>query len=227
MHTEPHSHALVDSRGGVAQATSRRCPTYADIEALPDGLRGEIIGGVLIAMPRPGLPHTHAAGLLGSLLTASFHYRFGAPGGWVILPEPELRLGVDPSFDPVVPDIAGWRVPGEFPEALRQSAARVAPDWVCEVLSPSTAARDRTEKLPFYGRAGIQYVWLADPEHRTLEAYAFVGGAWSLTGAWSEAAKVKALPFGAVEFDLSLLWLPPVAEAPTEATPPALEPPAP
>ena len=79
-----------------------------------------------------------------------FHDGPGGPGGWWILDEPELHLGEHI----VVPDLAGWR--RERLAALPEEAFfSLAPDWVCEVLSPSTESIDRRRKLPIYAEAGV------------------------------------------------------------------------
>ncbi len=84
-------------------------PTYADIEALPPHVVGEILAGELVVSPRPAPPHAIAASILGGFLVGPFGFGIGGPGGWWIIDEPELSLGVDPRYDPVVPDLAGWR----------------------------------------------------------------------------------------------------------------------
>jgi Uma2 family endonuclease len=184
-------------------------PTYADIEALPENLRGEIISGRLIVMPRPTLPHAQAASVLGALLLTTHQLGMGGPGGWYIVGEVELRLGIDPRFDTVVPDIAGWRLETVSPGLMRQKSATTCPDWVCEVLSPSTAARDRAEKLPFYARAGVGHVWLVDPAAQTLEVYERTSaGQWTVLGVWAGATVVHAAPFDTIGLDLTPLWVP-------------------
>ena len=82
-----------------------RPPTYADIEALPPHLRGEIVEGVLEVTPRPAPKHALATVRVGSDLDNPYGRGRGGPGGWWILNEPELHLGPDI----LVPDLAGWR----------------------------------------------------------------------------------------------------------------------
>ena len=87
----------------------------------------------------------------------------------MLLVEPELHLG--PLPDIVVPDIAGWRrerVPAGF---MQDVSATLPPDWLCEVLSRSTEARDRDEKLTIYHREGVAHVWLVSPTLRTVEVF--------------------------------------------------------
>jgi len=190
-------------------------PTYADIEALPAHVVGEILAGELFVSPRPAMPHATASSALGAILGPAFWLGIGGPGGWQIIDEPELSLGVDPGFDPVVPDLAGWRIE-VMPERLETARVSVVPQWVCEVLSPSTQRADRVLKLPFYGRAGVAHVWLVDPIAETLEVFARRDDAWVLAGGHSGDDVVHAPPFDAVPLTLSWLWgrRPPEADAP-------------
>jgi Uma2 family endonuclease len=89
------------------------------------------------------------------------------------------------------------------PEA---AAFELAPDWVCEVLSPSTAVVDRTEKLPIYAREGVRHAWLLDPLARTLEVFRLEGGFWLLVTAVSGDKGVRAEPFDAIGLELAALW---------------------
>ena len=123
--------------------TSRlRRPGYADIEALPPNVVGEILAGELVVSPRPAGPHAVAASCIGGYLNHAFELGLSGPGGWWIVDEPELSLGVDPDFDPVVPDLAGWRLE-THPERPMSAQMHATPDWVCEVQSPGTARVDQ------------------------------------------------------------------------------------
>ena len=82
----------------------------------------------------------------------------------------------------------------------------VVPDWVCEVLSPSTESRDRQVKMPIYARFGVAYAWLIDPRAHTLEAYALAGDAWQEIGRFAGGARVSLPPFEAVTIHLDDLW---------------------
>lgn len=124
------------------------------------------------------------------------------PGGWVLLPEPELRLGDRP--DLAEPDVAGWRRE-RLPEAP-PGAITVVPDWVCEVLSNSTRRHDLTVKMPMYFRHGVGHAWLVDADTRTLQVYRRVTDGWLLALSASGDDVVRAVPFDAIELDLSLLW---------------------
>lgn len=93
-----------------------------------------------------------------------------------------------------------------MPELPDATAFELAPDWICEVLSPSTAATDRAEKMPIYGREGVEDVWLVDPIVRTLEACRLENGRWVLLGTWRDDARVRVAPFDAFELELAGLW---------------------
>jgi len=186
----------------VAKPAPRRA-TYDDVLAAPPHLVCEVIDGVLYTNPRPAARHAGAASVLGEELGPPFRRGRGGPGGWLILDEPELHLGPDP--DVLVPDLGGWRR-DRMTELPDVAFFTLAPDWVCEVLSPSTEAVDRAEKLPVYAREGVGHVWLVDPKTRTLEVFRREGSAYLLLKTWRDDAKVRAEPFDAVELLLSLLW---------------------
>jgi len=83
----------------------------------------------------------------------------------------------------------------------------LAPDWLCEVLSPSTEAIDRRKKLPIYAREGVGHMWLVDPLQQTLEVLRLESQHWSLVAEHEADAKVRAEPFAAIEIPLRALWL--------------------
>jgi Uma2 family endonuclease len=170
--------------------------------AVPPHQVAEIIENTLHVFPRPAPRHTYAASRLGSRLDNPFGVGEGGPGGWMILHEPELHLGEDV----LVPDLAGWRVE-RMPDLPETAYFPLAPDWACEVLSPSTAAIDRIKKMRIYARESVRHVWLVDPIERTLEVFRLGNaGLWEVIGLHAEAEKVRAEPFDAIELDLSLLW---------------------
>jgi Uma2 family endonuclease len=187
----------------VAAKSQPPVATYADLERLPPHKVGEILGGVLIVSPRPAFPHAAAASALGEELGPPFKRGRGGPGGWILLDEPELHLGAGP--DVVVPDLAGWRRE-RMPEMPNAPFATLAPDWICEVLSPSTEAVDRGDKLPIYAREGVRHAWLVDPILRTLEVLRLDAGGWRIVGTSRDHARIRAEPFDAVELDLAVLW---------------------
>lgn len=185
----------------VAKPRPAKPASYRDIEALPTNMIGEIIGGVLYANPRPALAHAAATSALGEELGPPFKRGRGGPGGWIILDEPELHFGEDV----VVPDLAGWKRE-RMPEIPNGAFVTLAPDWVAEALSPSTAGVDRGEKLPVYARERVRHVWLVDPLAKTLEILRLESALYALVATFHGDAKVRAEPFEAVEIDLAALW---------------------
>jgi Uma2 family endonuclease len=202
-------------------AAAKKPATYADIEALPEHLVGEIIDGELIVSPRPRPAHARVEAGISADLVGPFDRGRGGPGGWWILPEPELHL----ERHVLVPDVAGWRR-DRLPTLPDAASIALAPDWVCEVLSPSTAKIDRTRKIGVYGEQGVEHLWLVDPLSRVLEVYRRSGRTWLIAGMYADDARARIEPFAAVELDLSNWWLPRppgvAAEAPIVWNPSAL-----
>ncbi len=180
----------------------KRMATYEDVLAAAPHTVAEVISGVLHTHPRPAARHARAGSRLGGALDGPFDRGINGPGGWVILFEPELHL----SRDILVPDFAGWsreRMP-QFP--YDDAYFTLAPDWVCEILSPSTSRLDRRDKLPVYAREGVRHAWLLDPAARTLEVLRLEAGRWVVMGVFGDEVPVKAEPFDAIDLSLSELW---------------------
>jgi Uma2 family endonuclease len=93
-----------------------------------------------------------------------------------------------------------------MPELPDTAWFELAPDWVCEVLSPSTARIDRAEKMPLYAHHGVTDLWLIDPDLQMLEAYELQNGKWVLLVTLGDDKPVSVSPFDAIEFPLSALW---------------------
>jgi Uma2 family endonuclease len=187
-------------------ARSRQRATYEDLLRLPDHVVGELIDGELFATPRPASPHALASSVLGVDLGGPFGRQkggSGGPGGWWILDEPELHF----HGNVLVPDLAGWRHE-RMPRLPNTPAFELAPDWVCEIVSPSNQRLDRVQKMPVYAREKIAHLWLIDPLERLLETYRLEGGRWSVLGTYGGPDKVRAEPFDAIELDLGRLWIP-------------------
>lgn len=187
---------------------AERLATYEDLFDLPDHVIGEILHGRLITQPRPAPKHARSASILGGELVSPFDQGRGGPGGWWILFEPELHLG--PHI--LAPDLAGWRRE-RMPVFPDTAWFDVAPDWVCEVLSPGTARTDRVIKMPIYAERGVEWLWLVDPDQQTLEVYQRHDGHWLMLHAWQQADEVAAPPFAEHRFTLNDLWLPPAPDS--------------
>ena len=184
----------------------RKRATYADLERVAENLVGEILDGELFTSPRPRAPHAVAEVAIATDLHGNFNGPPGSargPGGWWILMEPELHF----DEDVLVPDVAGWRHE-RLPTIGDVAAFTLAPDWVCEVISPSTARIDRGRKLAIYARVGVAHLWFVDPLARMLERYRLQEGQWVLVAVHEGDASVRVEPFEAVELQSARWWLP-------------------
>lgn len=164
---------------------------------------GEIVSGVLHAHPRPAARHAVASSALGGELFNPFQRGRGGPGGWWIIDEPEIHLERDTLV--LVPDLAGWRKE-RMPTLPDDHRFELAPDWICEILSPSTERYDREEKMDAYGEHGVAFAWLVDPIKRRLEVFVRKGDAWDNAAKFEGDKSVSAPPFEAVPIELAALW---------------------
>ena len=200
----PATRAPVDSaQAGASASPSRRrgAATYQDVLDAPENRVAEVVDGDLYTSPRPTMRHALASSRLGGELGGPFDRGRGGPGGWWIIFEPELHFG----DDVLVPDIAGWRrerMP-DFPDA---AFATLPPDWVCEVLSPSTRELDLHGKRAIYARESVTHLWLVDPLDRVLEAFELRDGLWALIATAKDEEPVCVPPFDAITFSLGELW---------------------
>lgn len=180
---------------------SQRPPTRADLDALPRDVKGEIIDGVLYAMTRPRPKHQ----VLGSHITASLHPPFrlgkGGPGGWWILGEPGIELPRSPE---VAPDLAGWRRE-RLPE-LPDGPIQLVPDWVCEILSPTTRRHNLLVKAPYYASIGVSYLWIVDLDARALLVSKLEGGSWRDLQRFGDETEARVAPFEEVGLDVAEWW---------------------
>lgn len=175
--------------------------TYADIEALPPNVVGELLFGSLVTHPRPSPRHVLAVNALGAAVSNPFQFGTGGPGGWVFAIEPELHLG--PNV--VVPDIAGWRRE-HLPALPDTNWFETPPDWICEVLSPSTEKSDKGPKRHICANYEVDHLWLVEPRARSLEVFARKERDWLLTHTYFDADDVIAPPFSDLTLSLALLW---------------------
>lgn len=183
----------------MAQA-ARRDATYADLEALPDNLVGEIVFGVLHAHARPRPMHARAASRLGMRIGGAFDS--DERDGWVILDEPELHLG--PHV--IVPDLAGWRRDRLPAIPVDKAYLDLAPDWACEVLSAATEKLDRGEKRRIYEIFMVRHYWLVDPDAKTVEVLVLDGSSYRVLDVFAGDEPAAAPPFDAVPLELRALW---------------------
>jgi Uma2 family endonuclease len=206
-----HGMSHLDGRTGRARSAAmepaRRRATYEDVLNAPEHVVAEIIDGELYTSPRPASPHARAGSAIGSDLFGAFDRPPGDPaglGGWWIFDEPELHLG----SDVIVPDLAGWRRE-HMPNIPKAPYLTQAPDWVCEIVSPSTEALDRGHKMRIYAREHMAHLWIVDPLAETVEVYRLETGRWVVVSTYAGNDRVRAEPFDAIEVDLRRWWLEP------------------
>lgn len=185
---------------------TRKLATYADLLALPEDVKAEVIAGEVVTSPAALPRHSKVQGAIRGFVGRAFDDDDGrgGPGGWWIFVEVDVALG---EHEIVRPDLAGWRRE-RLPRPGTTRPIEVVPDWVCEVLSPSTSARDRVTKRALYARTGIPHYWLIDPEARVLEALALRDGVWVEVGVYDDSAMARIAPFEAIELELGRLFLP-------------------
>ncbi|HRE88557.1 MAG TPA: Uma2 family endonuclease [Myxococcota bacterium] len=176
--------------------------TYDDILAAPEHMVAELLNGELYLSPRPKPRHSRAASRLGMSLGGFDGDAVGEGfGGWWIFSKLELHL----DSDVMVPDLAGWRRE-RLPVIPDTQGIELAPDWVCEVASPSTRRHDRMIKAALYLEHGVRWMWLVTPNEETVEVFEQDGGRWVLakTAVGDEPARLP--PFDATELDVGAWW---------------------
>lgn len=185
---------------------ARKPATYADLLALPEQTRAEILAGDIVVSPAPLPRHSKAQGAIRRFVGGPYDDDdgHGGPGGWWIFVEVDVALSTE---DIVRPDVAGWRRTRLFQPGSKRPID-VVPDWVCEILSPATAARDRVQKRALYARAGVSHYWIVDPEARVMEALVLRDGNWLEQGVYDENAAARIVPFEDVTIDVGRLFLP-------------------
>jgi len=192
----------------MTEPPRKRRATYQDVLDAPEGMTAEILEGELVLSPQPATPHAFT----GTRMPADIlgHYDGppdgpARPGGWWFLHVPELHLG----DDVVVPDLAGWR--RERMRSLPNAPyIAQAPDWVCEIVSPSPRARrrDRLVKKRIYAREGVRHYWLVEPIERIVEVLRLEEGGWKLIASAGHPEPTARLePFDAVELPIARWWL--------------------
>jgi Uma2 family endonuclease len=190
----------------MAEAAERKA-TWADVLAHSEDERVEVLSGELVTIPAPLPRHSKTQGSLRRFVGGPFDDDdgHGGPGGWWILIEIDVRLE---THEIVRPDLAGWRRE-RLPEPGDIRPIDVVPDWICEVISPTTASRDRVTKRALYARFGVPYYWMVDPGARTLETLRLGDdGRWIELGAWDDEATARIEPFEAIELAVGRLFLP-------------------
>ncbi len=191
------------------EAPSVRALGSADVAALEalvdtgsERRRVELIDGILYELPMTSFEHGHIASVLVATLIPAYQLGRGGPGGWWIQGENDFCADGHEVFRP---DVVGWR--RERLEGIdRARRVEVVPDWVCEVLSPSTRRHDLEVKVRAYARVGVQHGWYVDPLRRELTCYELCDGKWNVVHVHGGGARVNVEPFDAVPIEPATLW---------------------
>lgn len=198
-----------------APARPQRRATIEDWLAIPEERRAELIGGRLVYQGMPGPVHGTAQGGLMEMLRGPYHRRPAGgdrPGGWWLSMEVDMEL----SGLGCRPDVLGWRRDkhAALPAPDRRGLVTAVPDWICEVLSLTTAHVDMGDKRVGYHRAGVTHYWLADPNNGTLTVLQWTAEGYLVALVAGRGDKVQAAPFAGVEIDVGRLFGDDEAEAP-------------
>ncbi len=181
-----------------------RFATAADLAALNSRKPyHEVVAGQVVRKASPRIKHGRAQRKLSSLIDP-FDGLSGdeGPGGWWIATEVEVEFEAHEVY---LPDVAGWRRE-RMPELPDETPITLRPDWVCEILSPSSRRRDTHDKLQTYRTSGVPHYWIVDPEAQVLLVYRNAGEAFSLVLSAAAEDTVRAEPFGEIDLFVGSLF---------------------
>lgn len=181
-----------------------RLATATDLAGLPPGVEAEVIRGAIVERAAPSAEHGDAQSQLAVLIKGPFQRRpgRGGPGGWWVLTEVEVELETHEVYRP---DLVGWRRDriGERPTGR---PVRLRPDWVCEVLSPSTAGNDLVDKLRTLQANAVPHYWVVDPERETLTVLRWTEEGYLTALTAKRGERIRAEPFAAIELNVGVLF---------------------
>jgi Uma2 family endonuclease len=179
---------------------TRRMATAADLLVLE---RHEVVDGELVEKAAPSFEHGGAQIVIGGLLLG-YSGRGGGrgPGGWWLGTEVEIELEPHQVY---LPDVTGWRIE-RVPERPHGRPIRIAPDWVCEILSPSTASRDLGRKQRGYHRAHVGHFWIIDPQNLSLTVLRWSETGYPIVLSAGPGEVVRAEPFDAAELSVAEIF---------------------
>ncbi|MBX3158797.1 MAG: Uma2 family endonuclease [Deltaproteobacteria bacterium] len=185
-------------------APRTKLATAADLAALPDHVRAEVIHGMIVEKTSPSGEHGGSQGAMVGSLIRRFQRQPGGrwPGGWWFVTEAEVEYDTHEVF---VHDIAGWRRE-RMPQRPSGRPIRTRADWACEVVSPSNAKRDRIDKFQVLHHNGVPHYWIVDPIENTLEVHRWSERGYTVILSAQAGEIVRAEPFEAVELRVSALF---------------------
>ena len=156
--------------------------TYEDYKQTPDDTRYELLDGELILVPAPRVTHQRTS---VSIFTSLYSFVTENDLGEVFYAPTDVVLS---DFNVLQPDILF--VSNERSHIMTEANIRGAPDLVVEVLSPSTAQRDRTVKRNLYAQHGVPEYWQADEDAKNVQVLTLVDGEYEVAGTYGEGQTV-------------------------------------
>ena len=178
--------------------------TFADLEALGDDARAEVINGEIVEKAAPTFEHAHAQFKLAGFVGRRFGRHPGGkwPGGWWFGSEVDVEYEANQIF---CHDSAGWRR-DRIEHRPTGRPVRVRPDWVCELLSPKHEKRDLIDKMKVLHACGVRHYWIANPENKTLVVHRWTEKGYLIILTAATGETVRAEPFDAVELRVGVLF---------------------
>jgi Uma2 family endonuclease len=175
----------------------------ADLAAITDHDRLEIIGGEIVEKAAPSPGHSRGAARLAGMFYP-FDRKPGGrgPGGWWIHVEIHVAY---PNGETYCHDLAGWRRE-HVPEPLTGWPVQTRPDWVCEITSPNHEKRDFVDKLATLHAAGVPHYWILHPEQQMLLVYRWADAGYLTVLTATAGQKLRIEPFGAIEIEVGVLF---------------------
>ena len=160
--TEP----LVVSDAQAAYVVQKKVHTIDEIYALPEGIHAELIDGQIYYMASPTRMHQEITGEM--YLAVANHIKASGGSCKVYIPPFAVFLFGDDStyLEPDLTVVCN-------PDKLNDKGCVGAPDWIVEVLSPSSRRMDRILKMLKYRMAGVREYWIIDPDTRTVNVFLF------------------------------------------------------
>ena len=175
----------------------------ADLLAIPEEQRRhELIDGVLVEKEAASGRHGGAQFSLGQILSPYRRKPGGRwPGGWWFATETEIMLSPTQVYRP---DVTGWRRE-RLPELPAEVPIKVAPDWICEILS-TNRRNDLIKKKRAYHQHQVGHYWVVDPVDETLAVYRWHADGYVEIMIAERAERVRAEPFDAIEIHVAVLF---------------------
>jgi Uma2 family endonuclease len=178
--------------------------TFAELAALGEDVRAEVIDGVVVERAAPRVEHADTQLGGGAFLRRRYGRGGGGrwPGGWWIVSEIDVEYT---THRICCHDLAGWRR-DRHSERPSGRPLRARPDWVCEILSPGHEKRDLVDKFRILRDAGVPHYWILNAEEKVLIVYRLEPGGYLVALSAASGEMVRAEPFDDVDLPVAVLF---------------------